>query len=441
MPQIGERKTWPNGNTGEWDGARWILVNKNQQQERHGASGGWEAPANSPEGLKRDSSALSLGDMAVGAGKGAANTGYGLLNVPGVTDGPRPDWMAPNNAGERAGYAGEQMGEYMIPIPGMKGAGLMKQMLGEGLRGYATSAVHGDKDPGIMGAVSAVGPAVSAAVGGAGKWLGNKAERVMRSVTVADNAKVPARTPYGPQSNPIDEVAGITANDYPALANEVDKKVTALDQQITGLYNKPVNAAKRIDVGTPLINALNDPAKAATLRNQPALAQRMQGVVQEWLDEAARRTGGTGQMSPAEVRQFKIDMRKTFNDNFKDVDVASVNELFQQMYKGVDDALDAAVPQGKGLNQRFSNAITMREQIEKRATQAANSRELVGGGPIGVMWHLGTAPFSGPFAKTRLASALPVVETALGYLSKFPGKGIFGLGMTQTQDNYKKKKP
>lgn len=442
MPQIGEQKTFPNGNVAEFDGRGWRLIGKAQTSP----------PAAAPEGriLSQDTATAEklqdIGsqtnplDIGTGVGKGLANTGYGLLNIPGITDGPRPQWIQPTTPGQRAGYAFEQGAEYAIPIPGVGGASLPVKMALEGLRGYGTAKVHGDPDPGIMATIGAAFPIVERSVAAAGRAVADSGEGILRKLIAPDPKKVPAPLPYKPtQANPMEEVAGVRAKNWPEYAQKIQNKVDLLDKQLTDLYAKPVNAAKQVDVATALQTSLAKPQYSATMRQQPALAKRMAGIVDKWTGELMQRSNGTGALSPADARQFKIDMRNVFNDEFNDAPPASVNNLFQSMYKNIDAALDTAVPEGAALNQRVSNAIIMRDEIVKRYNAVENSQA---GNVTGR--HLRfpvidtlAAALNTPLVKTNAAAYSPYVGMGLQWLSKFPGRGIFGVMESTEQKNYK----
>lgn len=131
--------------------------------------------------------ARTTSDPAVGALKGAANTVIGLGEaaydyIPGVSTvadyvaggSAKPMYAAaremvqPEGAAQQAGYTGEQVGEFFLPLPGAK-AKLAKTALEAAKAGVLTQAQTADPlASGVSAALTAVVPGAAAVTRGAG---------------------------------------------------------------------------------------------------------------------------------------------------------------------------------------------------------------------------------------------------------------------------------
>lgn len=138
------------------------------------------APARQPGlatiGEQLASKRTPVADVAIGAAKGVGNTVFGLGKMvrdytpigrlsdaimPGAFD-QRPPEITPSNTAQRIGFAGEQIGEFFLPISALAKAGTAGQVARS--VGQTMAQTGNPMDAGISGAVTAAVPGASAAL-------------------------------------------------------------------------------------------------------------------------------------------------------------------------------------------------------------------------------------------------------------------------------------
>jgi hypothetical protein len=305
MPQRGERKT-KDGVTGEWDGTTWRVVDAapaasptptvGTRKTKDGITGEWDGqtwrviaappptppPPPEPDGSMLASVADTVGDLGIGALKGAGHTVKTLADaarqyIPGVAALDRfgkvqvGETLEPANTTQRVGKVAEQIGEYMLPGGFTKAAvaeatprvalmlGKAAPLVTQGLLTAATAApvafAHGE-DPRTAALTGAAMPAAAAVAGGGLRLAGRRLVKLV-TPTTAQAAKMVG----GRGADKAGRVVDTILENRVWSAKNAGRQIGAIDEAVDAAMTGPVGDAAA-PVGAHVTQGLDDTAAA-----------------------------------------------------------------------------------------------------------------------------------------------------------------------------------
>lgn len=301
-------------------------------------------------------------DVAIGATKGIGSTLYNTTNlinkgirmIPGAADyvpsmPPKPSLLSPEGTMQKAGFTGEQIGEFFVPgsaeeaIAAKAPAALKTaaKIAASGLGSGAVNAMQG----GSFG--------TGAAVGAGGAAMGALAEKVAPSV--AESALNISRKyrMYGktPGKAMLEETTGLLPG---TISDQAASKALALTSQLENLASQstaPTSVA-------PAVQVVDNAISKATAENTPGIASKL-GMIRDQLTHdlfANPPAPLPVQRSATDILNLKRGIGKTVASWSVD-ERKAVEAVKMQVYHALDSELDAAVPGADALNQRISSLI------------------------------------------------------------------------------------
>lgn len=405
--------------------------------------------------------AKGVGDLALGVGeigrgiqrgvsKGVDAT-FGTQNF-GLGDSPfdkenasriRQEKFTPNQPGEGTGKFVADVASFAIPggaaWRATKGASLLPRIGGQVASDVAVQTVQDGGDMGrstvdtaILAAVVPGGQAgVQALKGKIGPDLGGR---------IIDSLIKPLSRDFAFGKNPGGAVAkaGITANSFEDLAQNIGREIDATSAQAKQIYQSRAVALDISDFAKPVGDALEQARKNPN--TNAALITRLENLRADFLqlDDAGNATRKMTGLTADEALDLKreIGTLTQWTDNRGGDDV--LNKAIQRTYGQIKGKLDEAYPEAKELNETIGSLISAqqatihREAIVKRSnimsfsvTTAGGTGALVGlvasGGSITPALVVGAGAaglqkaMATPTGKTKIASwfaSLPPEEKA-----------------------------
>jgi hypothetical protein len=445
------------------------------QFEKENAPGFWgKAVSSALNAHPMVASALdTLGGIGTGAVKGAGHTLDALApavnKIPGIGEILSPEegikaWNIathPNTLPEKIGYGSEQAAEFAVPggavtrgakaaeaaIDAARMAPLANSALKvlsraalEGAAGGTVAAAQG-QDPKTAALFSAVLPVVGAALKPAAGALAEKAapalaNKLLRPVpTQLENA---ARFGRNPGKAIADE--GIVATGYHDLLNKIGEKQDQVGNQISSLLTSAKNT-KPIDAGK-IVNANIDSAIQDVLNGKleggQALVDRLEEMRGQ-LTQQRQLVNGKVQnfaaknlnLSPVEAHALKVQVGKSAKWTGQAFD-EEVNQVKRGIYRDLNQEIQQAVPEVKGLQDRYGNLreaedAAQRETARNEARHGLGLNDLLTGlGGAGLGALSGSVPraalWGAGLAATNKALRSPLARTLeVQALKKAPG--------------------
>lgn len=437
----------------------------------------WDIAKGAAKGLGSTISTIGeIGDAAlsktVGAGIAAltgdkgASTPVGLnsteKNLERVTG--KKDLLTPTNTAQKIGYGAEQIGEFFLPggiagkaastasklvksakvaeevvtkvapkIP--EAVSLVQKTLKLGTKiapqvasdtATALQQTGDTKEAGMTGVISAGFGAASPVV----KWLGtniaSKAPRIINSLI----KPLSKEFEFGKNAG-----AGVVKEGVKgATIGSFYDNLVAKRKEIGTLIGEKLSKVKDVKVDvTPAVNSLDEAIKKANKQGEAALATRLREVKNALVSEFDEATGeaiGSKDlvMSPENARKFKTEIGEAIRWTGQAFD-NDVNQARVNVYRQINDAIDAAVPGVKDLNARYADIFSA-ETSMKRTRDIIERQNLAGLIPTGVGAAVGTTASlaSGDTGLTAVGKGL-----LAGAATKFGGSALaktYGLAPT-----------
>lgn len=191
----------------------------------------------------------TVGDLVVGAAKGAANTVGGLgdlaRKIPGVSAldklmTPIPVNTTPSNTTQRVGFGAEQLGEFFVPIAGEAGAAAKAVKVGKS--GVLTLAQGGSPlAAGVSAGVTALVPGASAAAKASGALRDSAEKTIAQALGATKEAMKTDAAKLAPQM--LDRgVRGTRA----AMLDEARRMAASVGQQLNAAYETAASAGHTV---------------------------------------------------------------------------------------------------------------------------------------------------------------------------------------------------
>lgn len=369
-------------------------------------------------------------EFGAGVLKGAGSTLYGVgqlgekaFNVLSgrkeTTLKEKPSILVPQTPAEKAGFAGEQIGEFFIPggaiSKGTKAlessvqAAKLAPKLEAGLKlggkaaiegvagGAITAAQRGEFDKNTTDAaiISSLFPLTGAAYS-KGKQIGKDfAPRIVNSLVK------PLMKDFSYGANPGRAVAeeGIVANNLDELATKINSSKKRIGSEIGQITSQGTRAGKILDLSSalkPLDDAIAHAGRSP--RTNAELISRLQNAKDDLLGKAVDEAGNVSftrklsGLSPDEAFEFKkiiSDITK-FTGNASDD--ATVNKALKQVYGNTKEKLNGALSGFKSssgkditkLNEKYADltsaeiATIYRDKIMERSNLISLPQQIAG---------------------------------------------------------------
>jgi hypothetical protein len=348
---------------------------------------------NSPAPTMGDKIKQFAGDTAkglgIGAFKGAGNTVSGVSDlihaIPGV--GPKiiPDsglnafhkMNEPDNGVQKAGYAGEQVGEYFLPtgleekaatgagkllvnaprasrfiVPAVKaGANAIETGIRNKIQGgdFTTGAEAGGIASGVGQGLQAAAPALAESALGVTNRMRGNGKTIGKSI--------------------LDETSGVTPK-------SLFKQAAATIAEYNRRLESAANASPVVASTTPAINILHGAISDAQKQNSGAKIEQLQKVVDQLTKEY-----GTGKAIPTDVSARRIlDLKRGIGDlvnSWAPQERKGIQPITQRVYGALDAELDKAVPGSKELNQKMSSLIPAKTRAKILSQGAGTGQRIM----------------------------------------------------------------
>lgn len=165
----------------------------------------------------------------------------------------------------------------------------------------------------------------------------------------------------------LDETHGITPS---AVENSARDRMTQLQNQLAA-----AGRGRRVDIQPAQDLAQHLADTEAQGINQP-LAQELQQVSSSLRDAPPNFYGAMpapGQIAPLQSVPDVTRLKREFSDrwiNWNSQVSPTASSRAKQVYRSLDNAMDAAVPEAAGLNQRISSLIPVAQRAEARTQMA-----------------------------------------------------------------------
>lgn len=335
----------------------------------------------------------------VGAAKGAATTAINLGALADRASIIEPvseedqaifsrarETVSPTNAGQRAGFTAEQIGEFLaLPGPGKaRGAKLALEALKSGAASGGLASVQG-ASPGEAATTGVLG-ATGAAIPALGRWIGSKAEPLVRAhvkPTVAAMQRIAGASVEGIEAKATQLVRFVLDNRLTTApkAQKIFETAERELQRVLAVKNAPTDAPARA------LRYLGALEKSAAKQGLPAddvamLKSAAKEVLEsglgehvippgQWLPKAttrAPRSDVTAQEALERARATsRWDTRKAWGEQ-----KGTRLEASKAVERALRDAVKKAVPETKALLKREGLAIQAQKALDRSEFRAAN---------------------------------------------------------------------
>ncbi len=231
---------------------------------------------------------------------------------------------------------------------------------------------------------------------------------------------------------------GITGNNLDELASNVSTKRSEIGNKIGTALGDKKYAAIRFDL-TDAITPIDEAMQKAAAQNNESLLNRLAATKKALTEDLHLGTDAKGNpivqsngvknlvdLTPPEAAKIKTDIGDTTKWTGNPSDDKAVNGALKKAYGIIKEKIGTAIPEVKGLNERYANltgamnAIQHREGILARQNLVGLAPKVISGGAImhGLTAHdpltfvlgMGTLgidkALSSPAVKTRLAVAI-----------------------------------
>lgn len=375
-------------------------------------------------------------DVLAGIGSGVFNSGLGVSKLLGAVPSEttlEDIGMAPTNDLQKAGMAAEQIGEFFLPS-GLAGKGAKaveaataasrlptaaKTLLNVGTRAGleatgagAVTAVQtgGDVETtraaaGLSAAIPVAGRVIQPVANVAKTFLSQKLPgRLVESLI-----KPPKRMKaFGKEPGQEVALQRLKANTLEGLEQEIAQRSDNVGAIIDRMLSTPSAARQRIDI-VPLINGpIDDAIRAAKIDGNKALVSRLEELRAGQLTERFNLTTTPKalRVSPLDARRIKTQNGKAFRWSEDPVE-SSLNDVRQQIYRNINDAIEAKVPGVKAVNRSYGNLLSAGKSVQARI-DAANKLNLVGltSAGLGAATAIATALADGSLGESTVNALL-----------------------------------
>ncbi len=193
---------------------------------------------------------------------------------------------------------------------------------------------------------------------------------------------------------------GISGATKQGVLDKVTTKTEQIGQAIDQRLSQPQHASKVIDV-EPIINAEIQKAMASAAKlGEPALLTRIQN-----LKEALLTQFGNLKKNPLDAAKMKREIGDSAKWSGQPFD-NEVNQLRVNIYRGINDQINAAVPEVKPLNSRFADLMSAKSAL-KRNVALNTGKPMTPGNVIASTLTAGTIDaLNSTAARTTLARML-----------------------------------
>lgn len=391
----------------------------------------------------------SLLEVGKGAVKGLAHTLSGggdirLLpsTVPGI-GGYQPlrpiphsaETMIPRNPAQKAGYAGEQIGEWLIPSGAEEKAASMVPRIARPLTRIGVGSLESGLRNKSQGGDFATGAKVGAGAGVLGEGMRAIAPKLAESALGVTNKMRGHGRTIGEAA--LNEVSGVRPS---TIAKQAGKKLGSL----TGELETKAGAAAGPASTQPALSVIDNAIAKFSKRNSGPIVDKLKQVRGQLTHDLATGNPLGTSVSPEKI----LDLKRGIGDlvgSWSVQEKRGVQAVLPQIYRALDSELDRTVAGSEGLNQRISSLIPVKQRAEKIETLAplsqriahrigAHTGALAGAGiGGGIGYHRGGVPGAliGGTAGLALPEILasPTTQMRIARTANSPGTALgFGKG-------------
>jgi hypothetical protein len=226
---------------------------------------------------------------------------------------------------------------------------------------------------------------------------------------------------------------------YEDVAKSLKKAGDVIAVEAHGVLSQSPNANVRISIAPQIDqifdDALQDVSKRSGLGDRKGLIDDLEDLREEMtqnFDAKGNSVGTKGPMTAAEITKMKTSIgRGTKWDPNKSPEAQQIlNNARKKVYAYLDSEVDKAVPEMKGINERWANQIEAEQLIKKRVAQEqaaayghskAVSRSVIGAG-VALIAH--GDPIAGGALILNEAARTPAARIALSKGSSAAGKAL-----------------
>jgi hypothetical protein len=278
-------------------------------------------------------------------------------------------------------------------------AGVVAPLVGVNPQSMAARAEQGDIG-GILGeaavpAAMALSPLAAEGAGRVGSAAWEAAAPARQALAEKVAGPVVRQTPTATASNlkfgrnPAEAITrepGLSGLTVDSLHEGVTQRMHELGQVIDSTLDTPENQAKTISI-EPIIDRAAKDAKASPIAKlNPGLSDRIDGLVDNMKSQF-----GSLDKNPLEAAQFKRDIGSATKWTGQAFD-NEANQFLVDVYRGVKDEVNKAVPETKGYNERYADLLGAQKALQRRIVFDTNrafspGRALLGagGGALGTL--------------------------------------------------------
>ncbi len=312
-------------------------------------------------------------DPLVGAMKGIGSTAQGLKDLLTGSSQEKPSFLKPQNAGEKVGFYGEQIGEFALPgmaagkVPavanvlakgGKAAIGARAAIEGIGAGAITAAQTGGDKDAAFTSAViGGTIPVIAPVVGAAMRATGTKIEESVLRSTAADRA-------HGFDiKNVFKHNVGGTPQQ---VATKAEVKITKLAGELKAELAK--NPSTKLDILGMIGEVEKDLAKGgvATFGRNKSASTALSTLV----DELAI-VSPTGKVDIADAQTIKrqLGLLGAWIEGARDPESKGMQVAANMLYTKIKTAIEGAAVNGsrvKEINKALGELIPIEHVAVKR---------------------------------------------------------------------------
>jgi hypothetical protein len=271
-------------------------------------------------------------------------------------------------------------------VPGLNPRG-MEQAANQGDMGGVLGEAIG---AGTLAATPLIGEGLNAGLGS------DVATRARQAIAEKVAGPIVRQTPTATANNlkfgrnPAEAITrepGLSGLTVDSLHEGVTQRMHELGQVIDSTLDTPENQAKTISI-EPIIDRAAKDAKASPIAKlNPGLSDRIDGLVDNMKSQF-----GSLDKNPLEAAQFKRDIGSATKWTGQAFD-NEANQFLVDVYRGVKDEVNKAVPETKGYNERYADLLGAQKALQRRIVFDTNralspGRAMLGagGGALGTFF-------------------------------------------------------
>jgi hypothetical protein len=353
-------------------------------------------------------------DPVVGAAKGVGSTAFGMRQVlerlrgfeppgqiftpgedPGLVEAgvrpkfqlaeasERPSFLDPKTPGEKAGFFTERIGEFFVPHLAMKRVSILANLLRRpGLPGFISRVAAEGAGAGAVTAAQTGGDAQLAALNASMDAGVTASFGVLGTLTKPASRRV-MRTAFGAVSKKIRDkgfdIENIFKYDlqggFQSMLNRVDAKLKTLRSDLQAAIAREGDT--QVDVLTLLEEAVEE-VRAGGPKNFGKISDLEKAqdfFLEELISPTVAPDGLTGLVDTQDLK-IAVGTFGSFVKGERKADLLAKEELANEFYAKLRDAIVVASPDVKKINQAFSDLIPIEAALFDRVPKSQRSQLL-----------------------------------------------------------------